>query len=58
MMTIEHYRNRGMVRGRPMYKEEFDMVTLTRTASGFDDPCWRRVSKEEVERIIGETLTD
>ena len=47
-----------MVRGKPMYKEEFDLVTFTQTANGFDDPCWRRISKEEVERIIGETLTD
>ena len=58
MIVIEHYRDRGMVRGKPMYKEEFDMVTFTQTASGFDDPCWQRISKEEVEKIIGEILTD
>ena len=58
MVTIEHYRDRGIVRGKPLYKEEFDLVTFTQTASGFDDPCWRRISKEEVERIIGETLTE
>lgn len=57
MVTIEHYRDRGMVRGKAMYKE-FDLVTLTQTAGCFDDPCWRRISKEEVERIIGQTLTD
>ena len=58
MIVIEHYRDRGMVRGKAMYKEEFDMVTFTRTANGYDNPCWRRICKEDVEKIIGDTLTD
>ena len=58
MIVIEHYRDRGIIRGKPLYKEEFDLVTFTPTANGFDDPCWRRISKGEEERIIGETLTD
>ena len=41
-----------------MYKEEFDLVTFTRTDNGFEHPVWRRISKEEVETIIGQTLTD
>ena len=58
IQVIEHYRDRGMVRGKAIYKEEFDMVTFTQIANGFDDPCWRRICKEEVERIIGNILTD
>lgn len=58
IQVIEHYRDRGIVRGKPMYKEEFDVVTFTQIASGFDDPCWRRISKEEMERIIDEALAD
>lgn len=56
--VVEHYRDPASVRGTTEYREEFDIVTLTATPSGFCNPQWRQVSKEEVEQLLGDTLTN
>jgi hypothetical protein len=60
LTVIEHYEDRGFVGKRPMFKEEFDKVTLTWTQEqgfvGFIDPRWKPVSRNEVECSIGQLL--
>jgi hypothetical protein len=48
---IEHYRDRALIGGRPQFKEQFDRVTFEPIKGGFARPRWRRISKEEVERL-------
>jgi hypothetical protein len=57
LTVIEHYEERGFVGKRPMFKEEFDRVTLMWTTyQGFIDPRWKPICRVDVERIIGRTL--
>lgn len=55
MVWIEHYPKHGEGRGSDE-QESFDLVTFSATASGFVDPKWRRLTTEEVERLIEGTL--
>ncbi len=57
LTVIEHYEDRAFVGKRPMFKEEFDKVTLTWTRhQGFIDPRWKPLCRAEVEDRIGQTL--
>lgn len=48
---IEHYNDRAKVGGRFLFKEHFDLVTFQTVPGGFTRPTWRRIPKEEVERL-------
>lgn len=55
--VVQHYPAREFDRrGRPRLPETFDIVTFARAPQGFSDPCWQPVSKEEVERLLGQSL--
>lgn len=56
IVFIERYRDRALVGGRPMFKEHFDRVTFELIQGRFARPRWRRVSKEEIERLTLDTL--
>lgn len=51
IVFIEHYRDRTFIGGRPQFREHFDRVTFEPIKGGFVRPRWRRIYKEEVERI-------
>lgn len=54
MQWIEHYRDRALIGGRPMYKESFDIVTFETGPDGrFRHPTWRPAKKEEILRLAG-----
>lgn len=48
---IEHYPDRDYG-GRKTIPEDFDLVTFTRSGNELRYPKWKRVGKEEVERLI------
>jgi hypothetical protein len=52
---IEHYKDRAFIGGRPQFKEHFDRVTFEPKNGGFAKPKWRRILKEEVERLTRAT---
>jgi hypothetical protein len=58
--VIEHYEDRAFIGNQPLFKEEFDVVTLTWISclhcEGFIDPRWNPIAKAEVEEIIGQSL--
>ena len=56
LVWIEHYQDRALIGGKPLFKEEFDSVTFTSTCHGFTDPRWKPISKAEVETLIGQPL--
>ena len=56
MVWIEHYEDRALIGGKPLFKEKFDSVTFTSTSRGFSDPRWKPISKAEVEILIGQPL--
>lgn len=56
--VIEHYDETGRRDGQTFRKEEFDRVFFTPTKDALTDPVWRRVSKAEVEQMIGQPLDD
>ncbi len=64
---LERYQARGFIGGRPQFKEDFSRVTFTKTRYRFGDPmhqaqfpavlrepAWKHLTKDEVERLIGE----
>jgi hypothetical protein len=64
---VEHYLDRGYVGGRPLFKEDFDLVTFTAVAPRFEGPLsqqhdttvlrapdWERIDQADVEHLIGE----
>ena len=55
LTVVQHYPAREFDRrGRPRLPETFAVVTFARAPQGFSDPCWQPVSKEEVERLLGQ----
>jgi hypothetical protein len=57
MLWVEHYRDRAFVGGQPMMREQFDFVTFETGPDGrYRKPVWKRVSKSEVEAVIGRPL--
>lgn len=64
---IERYQDRGLVGGIPQYTESFDRTTFTvmppewphqvnqtQHTQVLRDPEWKRITKREVETLIGE----
>lgn len=56
IVWIEHYPERGPAQRR--IPEEFDRVTFTQTERGFAGPQWRRLSRAEVEALLGGPLEE
>jgi hypothetical protein len=60
-VVIEHYKNRGVHNphtDRWQFPESFDFVEFDRKPDGsFEKPRWRRISRAEVEKLIGRSLT-
>lgn len=57
LTVVQHYPARDFDRkGRPRLLEAFAVVTFTRAPQGFSYPCWQPISKEEVERLLGQPL--
>jgi hypothetical protein len=54
---IEHYPERQGSHGHPPLPASFDLVTFMRTAQGLQRPEWRRLSKVQVEQVLGQPLT-
>ena len=53
---IEHYEKDGEER---YAQERFSLVTFQHTEGGrFSGPDWRSITKEEVERMVGQVLND
>jgi hypothetical protein len=58
LFWIEHYQDRAMIGGRPQQKESFDRVFFRWDGTQYDDPDWKPFSRQQVEALIGEPLTD
>jgi hypothetical protein len=58
LLWIEHYQDRAMIGGRPQQKQSFDRVFFRWNGQQYDDPDWKPFSREQVETLIGELLTD
>ena len=56
LVWIEHYHDRLVIGGRPRLPASFDLVTFMWTPQGLRAPQWRRVSKEQVETLMGQPL--
>ncbi|WP_309723177.1 hypothetical protein [Armatimonas sp.] len=60
-VVIEHYPNRGVHNthtDRWQFPESFDLVEFDRKPDGsFEKPRWRRISRAEVEKLIGQPIT-
>src|SRR5712691_2646077 len=56
LVWIEHYPARRVIGGHPRLPASFDLVTFTWTPLGLRAPQWRRVSKEQVEALMGQRL--
>ena len=56
LVWIEHYPDRLVIGGHPRLPASFDLVTFTCTPQGLRAPQWRRVSKEQVETLMGQSL--
>ncbi len=58
MVWIEHYPDRCFLGERPMLREQWDLVRFEQVGNCFLRPKWRRISKEEVERICEGAIFD
>jgi hypothetical protein len=58
LFWIEHYQDRAMIADRPQQKESFDRVLFRWDGEQYDDPDWKPFSREHLETLIGEPLTD
>lgn len=62
LTVVEHYPNRGMhnpIKNRWQFPEEFDVVTFEQSdGCRFARPKWRRVSRQEIEGMIGQPLQE
>ncbi len=60
--VVEHYPGRGHYNPhteRWQFPEQFDLLEFSRNPDGsFEKPRWRRVSRESVEALIGQTLRE
>src|SRR5207244_3711118 len=56
LVWIEHYPARRVLGGYPRLAESLDLGTFTWTPQGLRAPQWRRVSKEQVETLMGQPL--
>lgn len=62
LVWIEHYEDRARVGGRTTLKNEFDRVTFEPRSdasgilTGFGEPHWQRISREEVETLLGQRV--
>ena len=60
-VVIEHYPNRGVHythTGKWQFPESFDIVEFDRKPDGsLEKPRWRRISRAEVEKLIGLSFT-
>jgi hypothetical protein len=55
---VEHYPDRGFDRmSRPMFEESFDIVRFQKHSGKYTDPSWVRVEKDQVERLIGQPIS-
>lgn len=58
--VVEHYPARGHYNPHTekwQFPEQFDLLEFSRKPDGcFEKPRWRRVSRESVEALIGQTL--
>ena len=61
-VVVEHYPNRGHYNshfGKWQFPEQFDLLEFSRKPDGsFEKPRWRRVSRESIEALIGQTLRE
>jgi hypothetical protein len=61
-VIIEHYKNRGVHNAhtdRWQFPESFDFVEFDRKPDGsFEKPRWRRISRAEVEKLIGQPFPE
>ena len=59
-VVIEHYPNRGVHNihtDKWQFPEHFDIVEFARKPDGyFEKPRWRRISRAEVEKLIGSSF--
>lgn len=59
ILWVEQYRDRAYFGGRPQFKERFDLVSFDRAPDGsFRHPEWRPLSKDSVERLIGQAIAE
>lgn len=60
--VVEHYPARGHYNPHTekwQFPEQFDLLEFSRKPDGcFEKPRWRRVSRESIEALIGQTLRD
>ena len=54
---VEHYPERQGSHGGPRLPASFDQVSFTPTAQGLRSPEWQRLSKIQVEAMLGQPLT-
>lgn len=60
--VVEHYPSRGYYNPHTdkwQFPDQFDLLEFSRKPDGsFEKPRWRRVSRESVEALIGQTLRE
>jgi len=53
MVFIENYPDRCFIGDRPMMRESFDLVSFEWGSGRPEKPVWRRISRSQVETILG-----
>jgi hypothetical protein len=61
ILWIEHYPDRrtpGKTQRDPIFEEHFDLVSFHREDTRFSRPTWTRITRRQVETLLGQPLPD